>query len=148
MCERENRNAEYSLGDLLAIPVAPGVRIWAGTLVCTDSSGRAVPAEDKAGLCFEGVSTQEAIVPTEHEDEDEWRTAVVVRRRGRYRFGCCVRLTQRDMSLEVYVHDDRTVCDRRGSGHKVACGRIDRIEENGECWIFIDAYTGRGRFEE
>ncbi len=42
----QDRNTEYSLGDLLAIPVAGETRIFAGSLVCSNGSGYAVPASD------------------------------------------------------------------------------------------------------
>jgi len=137
----QDRNTQYSLGDLLAIPVAGGAEIFAGSLVCTNAAGYAVPGADAAGYTFEGVAT-------EHVDNSaggDGALSVVVRRRGRYRFGCASPLGQGAMSGEVCVYDDQTVADDSDVTHSVACGRIEKMEPGGEVWICIDHYTQTGK---
>jgi len=137
----QDRNTEYSLGDLLAIPVAAGAEIFAGSLVCTNSAGYAVPAADTAGYTFEGVAT-------EHVDNSGGANGdlnVVVRRRGRYRFGCASALDQGAMSGEVCVYDDQTVAHDSDVSNGIACGRIDKIESATDVWVAIDQYTQKGK---
>jgi len=136
-----DRNTEYSLGDLLAIPVAGSTEIFAGSLVCTDSGGYAVPGADTAGYTFEGVAT-------EHVDNSAGSAGdkrAIVRRRGRYHFDCASPLNQASMSGEVCVSDDQTVADDSDVTNGIACGRIDKIESDGSVWISIDRYAATGK---
>jgi len=131
----QDRNTEYSLGDLLAIPVEAGVRIFAGSLVCSNASGYAVPADDSAGLVFEGVATEQADNRLGADGDEN----VVVRRRGRYRFACQTSLDQSAMSAQVYVVDDQTVSAYAAEvSNDVVCGVIDKIDGAHDCWISID----------
>jgi len=137
----QDRSTDYSLGDLLAIPVAAGEEIFAGSLVCTDAAGYAVPGADTAGYVFEGVATQQA----DNSSGADGDVSVVVRRRGRYRFDSASALDQASMSGEVCVYDDQTVADDSDTTNSIACGRIDKIESSGECWITIDHYAQTGK---
>ena len=138
----QDRNTEYSLGDLLAIPVAAGEEIFAGSLVCTNASGYAVPADDAAGLVFEGVATE----GVDNSDGSDGDLNVVVRRRGRYRFACDTNLDQSAMSAQVYVVDDQTVsADAAETTNDVVCGVIDKIEAAHDCWISLDCDVLKGQ---
>ena len=136
-----DRNTEYSLGDLLAIPVAAGERIFAGSLVCADADGYAVPAEDAAGLAFQGVATSQA----DNSSGDDGDKSVVVRRRGRYRLAYSGALTQAALGAKVYAVDDQTVDAANGISHSVLAGVIDRVEGPGDCWVSIDAAVLAGK---
>jgi len=135
-----DRNTEYSLGDLLAIPVAGSATIYAGSLVCTNSSGYAVPAADTAGYVFEGVATEQV----DNSSGSDGDLSVVVRRRGRYRFDSASLLDQASMSGEACVSDDQTVADESDVTNDVVCGRIDRVLSGSECWISIDYAVSKG----
>jgi len=136
-----DRNTEYSLGDLLAIPVAAGERIFAGALVCTDADGYAVPAADTAGLTFEGVATAQA----DNRNGADGDLSVVVRRRGRYKLDYQGSLTQAAMSARVYAVDDHTVDAANGVTNDVPVGRIDKTDGTGECWVYVDAAVQAGK---
>ncbi len=136
-----DRNTEYSLGDLLSIPVAAGACIYAGALVCADADGYAVPAADAAGLIFQGVATAQAD-NTAGADGD---LSVVVRRRGRYRYAYQGALSQAALGGRVYAVDDQTVDAADDVTNDVAVGVIDKAEGAGECWVSIDAAVLAGR---
>ena len=136
-----DRNTDYSLGDLLAIPVAAGGRIFAGALVCTGADGYAVPAADTAGLTFEGVATAQA----DNRTGDAGDVSVVVRRRGRYKLNYRGALTQASMAARVYAADDHTVDAANGVANDVQVGRIDKVESSGECWVYVDAAVQAGK---
>jgi len=138
----QDRNTEYSLGDLLAIPVAAGSQIFAGSLVCSNTSGYAVPAADTAGLKFEGVAT-ELVDNSGGADGD---VSIVVRRRGRYRYGCLSDLDQSALGASVCAVDDQTVsADAAETTNDVAVGVIDKIEAAHDCWVSIDDAVLTGR---
>ncbi len=138
----QDRNTEYSLGDLLAIPVAAGEQIFAGSLVCSNASGYAAPAEDAAGLVFEGVATQRA----DNRLGGDGDLSVVVRRRGRFRFGCQSNLNQSALSATVYAVDDQTVAaDAAEVTNDIPVGAIDKVEGTHDCWISIDCGVLKGK---
>ncbi len=136
-----DRNTEYSLGDLLSIPVGAETRIFAGSLVCSDVDGYAVPAADTAGLVFEGVATAQA----DNRNGGDGDVSVVVRRRGRYRLDSASALDQSALSAQVYAADDHTVAVADDVDNDVAVGVIDRIEGAGDCWVSIDAAVLAGK---
>jgi len=136
-----DRNTEYSLGDLLSVPVAAGERIFAGSLVCVNTAGYGVPAADTAGLLFAGVATAQADNRTGSDGE----LSVVVRRRGRFRFDCASALDQSAVGAQVYAVDDQTVAAESDVSNSVAVGVIDRAESSGNGWVSIDAAVLAGR---
>lgn len=136
-----DRNTEYSLGDLLSMPVAAGSRIFAGALVCSNASGHALRAADEAGLVFEGVATAQA----DNRNGAAGDVRVVVRRRGRYRVDCASPLDLSALSAQVYAVDDHTVAVADDVSHNVAVGVIDKVEGADECWVSIDAAVLAGK---
>jgi len=136
-----DRNTEYSLGDLLSIPVAGSTRIFAGALVCSNAAGYAVPAADTAGYIIEGVAVAQADNRTGSNGDVE----VVVRRRGRFRLDCASALDQAAQGARVYVSDDHTVAAADDVTNDVAAGVIDRVQGSDECWVSIDAVVLSGR---
>jgi len=136
-----DRTIEYSLGDLLSIPMAAGARIFGGALVCSDADGYAVPAADAAGFTFQGVAAAAA----DNRNGQDAAVRVVVRRRGRYRLDCASRLDQSAMSARMYVVNDHTVGAAWQVVNDVLVGVIDRVESSEECWLSIDAAVLRGK---
>lgn len=136
-----DRNTEYSLGDLLSIPVAADTRIFAGSLVCSDANGHAVPAADTAGLVFEGVATAQA----DNLNGVASDVSIVVRRRGRYRLDSASSLNQSAISALVYAADDHSVAAADDVTNDVLVGVVDKVEGAGECWVSIDAAVLAGK---
>jgi len=129
-----DRNTDYSLGDLLAIPVAAGERIFAGTLVNANLAGYAKPAEDIAGEVFEGVATKQA----DNRLGGDGDADVVVRRNGRFRFAADGFVDQSAQGGCCYVADDQTVeVDANKVTGDVLCGMIDRIVSPHDVWVAI-----------
>ena len=136
-----DRNTEYSLGDLLSVPVAASTRIFAGSLVCLNATGYAVPGADTDGLLFAGVATAQA----DNRTGDDGDLNVVVRRRGRFRFGSSSALTQASVGEKVYADDDQTVALVGDVSNSVAVGVIDKVESSSNGWVSIDAAVLAGR---
>jgi hypothetical protein len=136
-----DRNTEYSLGDLLSVPVAAGTTIYAGSLVALDADGHAVPAADTAGLTLAGV----AIARVDNSAGADGALNVIVRRRGRYRLASASALTQASLGSSVYAADDQTVALGADVVNNVAAGVIDKVEGAADCWVSIDAAALAGR---
>ena len=136
-----DRNTQYSLGDLLSIPVAASTQIFAGSLVCIDDDGYAVPADDAAGLIFAGVATAQA----DNSTGGAGALSVVVRRRGRYLLAYDGALSQAAVGAQVCAVDDQTVDAADDTTNDVAVGVIARFESSGECWVDIDRAVLEGR---
>jgi hypothetical protein len=56
----KDRATPYRDGIEIEFPVAANSKIYAGSLVCANTSGYAVPAADTAGLRFLGVALEQA----------------------------------------------------------------------------------------
>ncbi len=136
-----DRNTEYSLGDLLSIPVAAGETIYAGAMVCVDADGYAVPAADTAGLLFAGVATAR----TDNASGADGDVSVVVRRRGRFHFASASALDQSALGAQVCASDDQTVAVAADVSNDVVVGVIDRVEDSASAWVAIDAAALGGR---
>ena len=137
-----DRSTEYSLGDLLAVPVAAGEHIYGGSMVCLNAAGYAVPAADASGLVLAGVAVQGA----DNAGGADGDAGVIVRRRGRYHFKCQSALDQSAMGANVYVVDDQTVtADAADVTHEVAAGVVDRVEDADNCWVAVGAAVLEGR---
>jgi hypothetical protein len=136
-----DRNTEYSLGDLLSIPVAASTRIFAGSLVCINADGYALPAADTSGLKFMGVATAQA----DNRNGSGGDLSVVVRRRGRYRFAYAGTLVQSGLGASVYAADDQTVDAANGVTNDVLVGSIAKVVSSGECWVDVDSAVVDGQ---
>ncbi len=136
-----DRNTQYSLGDLLSVPVAAGERIFAGSLVCADADGHAVPAADTDGLKFMGVATVQA----DNRNGSDGDVRVVVRRRGRYCLAYAGTLVQAGLGAAVYAVDDQTVDSANGVSNNVLVGSVAKVSGAEECWVDVDYACALGR---
>ncbi len=138
--------------DTLLIPVAGGVRIFPGALVCTNYQGFAVPAADEAYFVFEGFCMHPCDVNGSHlrltNDEadnrlgDDGDIYIKVQRRGRVRVHSEDAADQAYMSCRCYIVDDQTVAVVPGSTtHQIRCGRMDRLISSSEIEMSIDCRT-------
>jgi hypothetical protein len=109
--------------------MASNVIIYAGSLVCVDSSGLANPAADTAG--FAVVGRAEATVDN--------RTAVYVATkkikvaRGVFRWANADAVVAADIGKLAYVTDDQTV-NKTGGGQNIIAGSIIDVDSGG-VWV-------------
>jgi hypothetical protein len=135
-----DRNTEYSLGDTLALPVKASTTIYAGSLVCIDATGYAVPAADTVGLIFVGVATAQA----DNASGAAGDINVVVRRRGRYLLTYDGTATQADVGSLVYAVNDQTVDLTADTTNDILIGIVAKMEDADELWIEIDTAVQGG----
>lgn len=90
--------------NLISIPVEEAVHIYAGALVCTNSAGYAVPANDTAGYVFQGFAVKEA----DNTSGADGAINVLVQRVGILPLAI-TGATQATVGKMVYLTDDATV---------------------------------------
>jgi len=129
----KDRNTVYKEGAELAYKVAASTKIYAGSLVCLDASGYAVPGADTAGIVFVGVA-QEYISNSSGADGDK---VVRVRRKGAFELtGASLAIT--DIGTAVFVSDDQTVA--KSTTNSVACGKIADFISATSVYVDIDRF--------
>ena len=127
-----DRNTPYRDGDVVAVGVAAGAKIFAGSLVCANATGFAVPGSVSAtqtylGRADEGVNNVDGI--------DGGRTVNVLRKRAFLWANSAADLvTQADLGKTCYVVDDQTVAKTNGTGTRSAAGRVLEVTPAG-VWV-------------
>lgn len=127
----QDREPLYKYGDTKAYPVAAGVVIYVGALVCLNASGYAVPASDTAGLVFAGVSMQRA------DNSTGAAGAITVRvyRRGLFQFNASGLTVGGNFMAKVYALDDNTFA--LTSTNSIQVGRLVEVDSAILGWIDI-----------
>jgi hypothetical protein len=126
----QDRNTTRKAGGQAAYPVAAGVKIYAGAMVCLNASGYAVPAADIAGLKFVGVSRQYV----DNTNGANGAQTVLVWKEGVFDFEASG-MTAADVGKPVFVSDDQTVA--LSTTNAVGCGIITEVESATKVWIDI-----------
>lgn len=124
------RDTPARQGSVVSLTVASNVIIYAGSLVCVNSSGYAVPAEDASGYAVVGRA----------ESTSDNRTAVysatraIEVRRGVFRWENQDSIGAADIGKLVYVYDDQTV-EKTGSGtYDIIAGTVVDVDSLG-VWV-------------
>ena len=136
-----DRNTTYQEGLIVYLPVYTNTVIYAGSMVCVNSSGYAVPAADAAGYKFVGVA-QEYVNNNPGASGDK---KVTVRTEGVFEFAAAS-ISQSDLMADMYVVDDQTF-DESDPGHGVKCGKLLKYVSATKGWLMIGkalatAYAG------
>jgi hypothetical protein len=132
----KDRNTTRKEGGLAAYPVAAGVKIYAGGIVCLNANGYAVPGTDTAGLKMEGISQQyvdNSAGAAGAESVLVWKTGIVDLD--------AAGMTIADVGKPVFVTDDHTVA--LTSTNAVGCGIISEVESATKVWVDIAPATRR-----
>lgn len=127
---KDRNTSRKATGQVAVLPVAAGVKIYAGSQVCINGNGYAVPAADTAGYRFAGVS---------HEYVDNSGGAngalkVLVWRDGIFDFSSAG-MGADDVGKPVFIADDQTVA--LSSTNAVGCGIISEVESATKVWVDI-----------
>jgi hypothetical protein len=127
----KDRNTVRKEGGYAAYPVKAGVKIFAGSVVCIDGSGYALPGSDTAGLKFVGISRHYL----DNTAGANGAQAVEVWRRGSFELAASG-MTKANVGDQVYIVDDQTVGLAATTANDVPCGRIN--EYNSATSVFVD----------
>lgn len=123
----EDRNTERRDGEIISVGVAATAKIFAGSIVCKNSSGYAVPGSDTAGLVTLGRA-EEYVDNSAGADGDK---AILVRK-GCFKFGGSG-FTVADIGKPLFVSDDQTVA--LSTANSVCAGIFDAFESATDVWV-------------
>ncbi len=128
----QDRATPYREGVEIEFPVAAGAKIFAGSLVCCNAQGYAVPGADTAGLKFLGVALEQVDNSTGANGAKRIR----LRRTGVFEFNAAS-ITQAMVGDPMYVKDDQTFDDAAGTTNDVRVGVLVKYVSDTKGWIDI-----------
>jgi hypothetical protein len=127
-----DRATSYREGIEVEYPVAASTRIYAGSLVCVNAAGYAVPAADTSGYRFAGVAMEQV----DNSAGADGATQVRVRRAGVFEFDAAS-ITQAMVGEAMYAVDDHTFDDAAGPDNDVRVGTLVKYVAATQGWIDI-----------
>jgi len=128
-CSAARNTPEKDPPKVVSLTVASNVVIYAGSIVCVNSAGKAVPGADSSGYAVVGraestVDNRTAVYSA---------TAKISARKGVFRWANADAITIADVGKLVYVTDDATV-NKTGGGQNIIAGTVYDIDSDG-VWV-------------
>jgi len=123
------RDTYQRIGDFTSLTVASNSIIYAGSLVCVNSSGKAVPAADSAGFAVVGRAEETA----DNRGVLYVATKTIKVARGTFRWANGDVIAVADIGKIVYVTDDQTV-NKTGGGQNIIAGTVVDVDAGG-VWV-------------
>jgi predicted RecA/RadA family phage recombinase len=130
----KDRATPYRDGIEIDFPVAANTKIYAGSLVCANTTGYAVPAADTAGLKFAGVALEQA----DNTGGANGAKTVRLRRSGVFEFDAAS-ITQAMVGTAMYIVDDHTMDDATGPTNDIRIGILVKYVADTIGWVDITA---------
>jgi hypothetical protein len=127
-----DRLTSYREGIELDFPVAANTKIYAGSMVCADADGYAVPAADTSGYRFLGVALEQV----DNSAGDDGAKNVRVRRTGVFEFDAAS-ITQAMVGNPMYAVNDQTFDDAAGPTNDIKVGILVKYGSATKGWIDI-----------
>jgi len=130
----KDRNTVRRDGVQFSDPVAAATRIFAGSLVCLDASGNAVPGSTATTLKARGLAQEQ--VDNSAGAAGDLR---IETRRGVFPFAnsaAADEITRADIGATAYIVDDQTVAKTDGTSTRSAAGTIRDVDSDG-VWVEI-----------
>lgn len=127
-----DRNTPYREGDVLVLGVAAGAKIFAGSLVCANATGFAVPGSVSTTQTYLG----RADVAVNNVDGVDGARGVKILRKKAFHWANhpADLVTQADLGKTCYVVDDQTVAKTNGANTRSAAGRVLEVTSSG-VWV-------------
>lgn len=134
MALTKDRNTSRRDGIQFSDPVAAAAKIFAGSLVCLDASGNAVPGTPSATLKARGVA---------QEQVDNTGGAAgakrIESRRGLFQFANSAstdQITRAEIGTQCYIVDDQTVAKTSATNTRSVAGVVRDVDDGG-VWVEI-----------
>lgn len=128
----QDRATPYREGIEIEFPVAAATKIYAGSLVCANAQGFAVPGTDTAGLRFLGVALEQV----DNTAGANGAKVLRLRRTGVFEFNAAS-ITQTMVGDPMYVKDDNTFEDAAGCTNDIKAGVLVKYVTDTKGWIDI-----------
>lgn len=125
---------EYTEGVELDFPVINADIIYAGSFVCVNAAGYALPGSDTAGLIFEGVAVNRA----DNALGSAGDITVTLRRRGLIKATLATAITQANVGDNVFLVDDESVDLAGNTTNDIFCGIIAKYIDTTHAMIDIE----------
>ena len=127
-----DRATPYREGIEVEYLVAANTKIFAGSLVCVNAAGYAVPAADTSGYQLAGVALEQV----DNSDGSDGGKTVRLRRTGVFEFDA-VSISQSMVGLLMYAADDHTFDDAAGLTNDIKVGLLVKYVSATKGWIDI-----------
>ena len=128
----KDRATPYREGIEIEFPVAANSKIYAGSLVCADTNGYAMPAADSPGLRFLGVALEQV----DNTGGANGAKTLRLRRTGVFEFDAAS-ITQAMVGSPMYAVDDHTVDDAADTTNDIKVGMLVKFVATTKGWIDI-----------
>jgi hypothetical protein len=130
MALTKDRPTAYRGGIEIEYPVA-AVKIYAGSLVCVNAAGYAVPAADTVNFKFVGIALEQV----DNSAGQAGDKTIRVRRAGVFEFKASS-IAQSDVGKQMYVVNDETF-DETNPGQGIICGVLTKFVSATKGWLDI-----------
>lgn len=130
----KDRNTKRRDGKQFNDPVAASTRIFAGSLMCLNAAGDAVPGSVSTTLKARGVAQEQV-----DNLSGAAGAARIESRRGVFPFANSAagdQITRADIGANAYIVDDQTVAKTNGTNTRSVAGVIRDVDSDG-VWIEI-----------
>lgn len=128
----KDRNTVRKEGDYAAYQVKANAKIFAGSMVCIDSTGYAIPGSDTAGLKFVGISRGYA----DNTGGFDGDLSVEVWRRGSFELAASG-MTRGNVGDSVFIFDDQTVGLAATTTNDMPCGKVSEYNSAASVYVSI-----------
>jgi len=127
-----DRNTPMKDGELISVPVAANVKIYAGALVAASSTGLATPGAVATTLTYLGRAEEQV----DNTGGAASAKSVLIRRGKAFKFKNYATdpVVQADMGKVCYIFDDEQVAHTDGTGARSAAGKVVGVETDG-VWV-------------
>jgi len=125
----QDRNTAQREGDIISQGVAASTKIYAGSLVCVNAAGYAVPGS--VATTLKAVGRAEEMVDNSTGADGD---LAIITRKGAFLFANAGDVTIAHLETNVYINDDQTVSSV-STGKSVA-GKCIAVDSDG-VWIEI-----------
>jgi hypothetical protein len=127
-----DRNTPFKETEMLNVPVAGGVKIFVGAMVCANANGMATPGATATTLTYLGRAESYA----DNTNGTDGAVNIIVRRRKAFKWvnSAADPITQASMGQVVYIVDDFTVAKTNGTNTRSPGGKLVGIDTDG-VWI-------------
>jgi len=127
-----DRATSYREGIEVEFPVAAATKIYAGSMVCVNAAGFAVPAADTSGYRFAGVALEQV----DNTAGADGVKMIRLRRTGVFEFDAAA-LSQAKVGNAMYSVDDQTFADTTGVTNHIEVGVLVKYVSATKGWIDI-----------
>lgn len=134
MALTKDRNTSRRDGIQFNDPMAAGAKVYAGSLVCLDASGNAVPGTPSTTIKARGVA---------QEQVDNTGGAAgakrIETRRGVFQFANSAstdQITRAEIGTQCYIVDDQTVAKTSATNTRSVAGVVRDVDDGG-VWVEI-----------